>query len=86
MGLYCFTSLSAQSCQYPTEGSPSLGLYALLLSVLYYAQYNRQHRILWAFELFGTLYIHNPDDKYPTRAGFETSISEFRATIDLNEQ
>ena len=29
--------------------------------------------------------MHNPDDKYPTRPGFEPSTSEFQATIESNE-
>ena len=48
--------------------------YALLFSndfrVLYSAQYHSQHCTLQAFEQFEALYMHNPDDKYPTRLGF----------------
>ena len=29
--------------------------------------------------------MHNPDDKYPTRSGFEPSTSMFRATTGPNE-
>ena len=29
--------------------------------------------------------MHNPDDKHPTRPGFEPSTSEFQATIGANE-
>ena len=29
--------------------------------------------------------MHNPDDKYPTRPGFEPSTSEFQATTESNE-
>ena len=51
--------------------------YALLLfrmtsRVLYSAQYHRQHFTLQAFEQFGALYMHNHDDKYPARPGYET--------------
>ena len=45
----------------------------------------RQHCQLQAFEQFGALYMHNSDDKHPTQPGFETSISEFRATTGPNE-
>ena len=46
--------------------------YALLLSrmtsrVLYSAQYHRQHCTLHAFEQSEALYMHNHDDKYPSR-------------------
>ena len=36
-------------------------------SVLYSAQYHRQHYTLQAFEQIGALYMQNHDDKYPTR-------------------
>ena len=29
--------------------------------------------------------MDNPDDKYPTRPGFEPSTSEFQATTESNE-
>ena len=53
--------------------------------VPYSAQYHRQHCTLQAFKQFGALYVHNPDDKYPTRPGFEPSTSEFQATTESNE-
>ena len=64
--------------------------YALLLfrmtsRVLYSAQYHRQHRTLQAFEQFGTLYVHNHDDKYPARPGFEPGTSRLHAPVDTNE-
>ena len=39
-------------------------------SLLYRAQHHVQHCTLQAFELFGALYMHNHDDKYPPRLGF----------------
>ena len=76
---YCFTSLSVQ------EGSPMPVLYLLCLifrmtsRVLYSTQYHRQHCTLQAFEQFGALYMHNHDDKYTARPGFEPG------TYDTNE-
>ena len=66
-----------------TEGSPKSGLYALLLfrmtsSVLYSAKYHRQHCTLHAFEQFETLYMHNHDDKYPSRPGFEPGTPGYK--------
>ena len=59
-----------------TERNPTLALCPNLISndfivVLYSAQYHRQHYVLHAFEQFGALYMHNHDDKYPARPGFE---------------
>ena len=64
--------------------------YALLLfrmtsSVLYSAQYHRQHCTLHAFEQFGALYMHNHDDKYPSRPGFKPGILRLQAPVDTNE-
>ena len=53
--------------------------------VLYGTQYHRQHCTPQAFELFGALYIHHVDDKYPTGPGFELSTSEPRVTTGWNE-
>ena len=63
--------------------------YALLLfqitsEVLYCAQYHRQHRTLYALQ-FGSLYMHNQDDKYPVRPGFEPGTSRLQAPGDTNE-
>ena len=55
------------------------------LKVLYSAQYHRQHYTLQAFEQFGAFYMHNLDDKHPTRPEFEPSTSEFRSTTGLNK-
>ena len=52
---------------------------------LYSAQYYRQHCTLQAFQQFGALYMHNPDDKYLTRPGYGPSTSEFQATTGPNE-
>ena len=46
--------------------------YALILlsdfkGYLYSSKYHRQHCTLHAFEQFGELYMHNLDDKHPTR-------------------
>ena len=34
---------------------------------------------------FGALYMHNNDDKYPTRPGFQSGISRLQAPVDTNE-
>ena len=70
-----------------TEGSRD---YALLLfrmtsRVLYSAQYHRQHCTLHAFEQFGALYMHNHDDKYPSRPVFEPGTPRLQAPVDTNE-
>ena len=49
------------------------------------AQYHRQHCTLQAFEQFGALYMHNQDDKYPTRLGFEPPTSMLQGPVDTNE-
>ena len=72
-----------------TEGRAKPGLYALLLlrmtsRVLYSPQYHRQHCTLQAVEQFGALYMHNHDDKYPARPGFEP-ISRLQVPVDTNE-
>ena len=54
-------------------------------SVLYSVQYHRQRCTPQAFEQFGALYMHNPDDKHPIRPGFEPSTCEFRAKTGPNE-
>ena len=64
--------------------------YALLLfrmtsRILYSAQYHRQYCTLQAFEQFRALYMHNHDDKYPARAGFEPGTSRLQAPVDTNE-
>ena len=83
---YCFTSLSAQSWQYRDRRKPEVGTipypFRMTSSYIYSTQYHRQHCTLQAFEQFGALYMHNPDDKYPTRLEFEPSTSEFRAIGD----
>ena len=45
--------------------SRDYALFRITLRVLYSAQYYTQHCTLQAFEQFGTLYMHNHDDKYP---------------------
>ena len=57
--------------------------YALLLfritsRVLYSAQYHMQHCALHAFEQFGALYMHNQNDKYPSRPGFEPGSPRYK--------
>ena len=47
--------------------------YLMTSRVLYSAQYHRQHCTLQAFEQFQALYMHNLDDKYSIRPGFEPS-------------
>ena len=71
-----------------TKGSPKSGLFSTLIDifgVLYCAQSHRRHCTFHAFEQFEALYMHNPDDKYPARPGFEPSTFEFRATTGLNK-
>ena len=86
---YCFTSLSAQSWQYRDKRKPVPGImpysYRMTSRVLYSAQHHRQHCTLHAFEQLGALYMHSPDDKHPTRPGFENNTSEFRGTTGQNE-
>ena len=52
-----------------TEGSSKPGLCPTLISNDFkgslWCQCHRQHYTLHAFEQFGTLYMHNHDDKYP---------------------
>ena len=64
--------------------------YALLLfqmtsRVLYSARYHRQHCTFHAFEQFGALYMHNHDDKYQARPGFEPGTSRLQTPVDTNE-
>ena len=64
--------------------------YALLVfwmtsRVLYSAQYHRQHCTLYAFEQFGALYMHNHDDKYLSRPGFEPGTPRLQGPVDTNE-
>ena len=64
--------------------------YALLLlqmtsRALYSALYRRQHCTFHSFEQFGALYMHNHDDKYQARPGFEPGTSRLQAPIDTNE-
>ena len=65
--------------------------YALLLfrmtsRVLYSAQNHRQHCTLHAFEQFGALYMHNHDDKYPARPGFEPGTSRLHESIRMSHR
>ena len=53
--------------------------------VLYCAQYHRQHCTLKTFEQSGTLYMHNHDDKYPARPGFEPGTSRLQAPVDTDQ-
>ena len=89
---YCFTSLSARSWQYRDRRKPEVGILLDFFFnklqwffIIVPSSAHRQHCTLHAFEQFGALYIHNPDDKYPTRQGFKPSTSEFRATTGPNE-
>ena len=64
--------------------------YALLLfrmtsRVLYSTQYHRQHCTLHALEQFGALYMHNHDDKYPSRPGFEPGTPRLQDPVNTNE-
>ena len=55
---------------------------AILLWIIYSAQYHRQHSTLQAFEHFGPLYIHNPNDKHQTRPN-EQSVAAVENMIRL---
>ena len=72
-----------------TEGSTNPGLCPTLISMtsifFYSAQYHRQHCTPQAFEQFGALYMHNPDDKYSAPPGFEPGTSRLQAPVDKNE-
>ena len=43
----------------------ALLLFPMTLRLFYSAQYHRQHCTLQVFEQFGTLYMHNHDEKEP---------------------
>ena len=45
----------------------------------------KQHCTLHAFEQFGALYMHNHDDQYTARPGFEPGISKLQAQVDKNK-
>ena len=73
-----------------TEGSPKVRLCPTLISndfkgSLYSVLYHRQHCTIHAFEQVGALYLHNHDDKYPTRPGFEPGTSRSQAPVNTNE-
>ena len=53
--------------------------------VIYSAQYHRQHYTLHAFKQFGSLYMYNHDDEYPSRPGFEPGIPRLQTPVDTNE-
>ena len=53
--------------------------------LLYSGQYHRQHCVLHAFEQFGELYMHNHDDKYPSKPGFEPGTPRLQAPVDTIE-
>ena len=40
---------------------------------------------LHTFEQFGALYMHNHDDTYPVRPGFEPGTSKLQAPVERNE-
>ena len=52
-------------------------------------QREAQHCTLHAFEQFGALYMHNHNDKYPVRPGFEPGFepgtSRLQDPVDTNE-
>ena len=78
MSEYGITLLSVQSWEYRDRRKPEIGQYRIILlndsNSSIYAKYHRQHCTLQAFEQFGALYMHNLDDKYQTRLGFELWI------------
>ena len=70
------------------EGSRSrdnaLLFFRMTSRVFYSAQYHMQHCTLHAFEQFGALYMHNHDDKYPSRPGSEPGTPRLQAPVDTN--
>ena len=67
----------------PTEGSRDYAL--LLFRMTSKVLYSAQDCMLHAFVQFGALYMHNHDDKYPYRPGFEPGTSRLQAQVDTNE-
>ena len=43
------------------------------------------HCTLHVSEQLGAVYMHNHDDKYPARPGFETDTSRLQSPVDMNE-
>ena len=87
---FCFTSLFCTIMAISRQKEARSRDYVLLIfqmtsRVLYSAQYHRQHCTLHAFEQFGALYMHNHDDKYPSRPGFELGTPRLQAPADTNE-
>ena len=76
--------------QYRDRRKPEVGTktysYRMIPRVFYSIQYHRQHYTLQAFAHFAALYIHNLDDKHPSRPGFEPSNYEFLATTGLKRR
>ena len=62
----------------------TLLLFRMTSRALYSAQYHRQHCTLQAFEQFGALYMHNYDDIYLARLGFEPGTSRLQASVYTN--
>ena len=63
--------------------------YALLLfrmtsRVLYSAQYHRQLCTFQTLEQLGAMYMHNHDEKYLSRPGFEPDTPRLQAPVDTN--
>ena len=56
-----------------------------MIRIMYSVHHHRQLFTLDAFEQFGTLYMHNPDDRHPTSSKIEPSTFEFWATTGLNK-
>ena len=60
----------------------ALLLFRMISRVFYSAQYHRLHYTLQAFEHFGTLYMHNHDDRYlPARDSNLTNPSRYEWAI-----
>ena len=88
MYIYEYCSLSAQSRQYQKEARSrdyALLLFQMTSRVLYSAQYRRLQCTLHAFEQFGTLYMHNHEDKYSNRLGFEPGTLRLQTPVDTNK-
>ena len=74
--------LLAQFSLYVHKGGLKPDSFHFFSRVHYCALYHKQHRTLQAFEHFGAVLMHNLDDKYPTRPGFEPSTFEFEPQSD----
>ena len=92
MSEYCFTSISAcsaQSWQYHDRRKPEAGTmpysYFEWLQGFFIVHSTIGSTVPPSFEQFGALYMHNHENKYPARWGFEPGTSRLQALVDTNE-